>query len=68
MNQRKEKQNGFISERIVGNQIEMTFMSSHLEDGFARWYIMFADYAEIVEPEILKTRLKEIMKNAAERL
>lgn len=63
-----KKQNGFISERIVGNQIEMTFMSSHLEDGFARWYIMFADYAEIVEPESLKTRLKEIMKNAAERL
>ncbi len=38
---------GFVSEKIVGNQIEMTFLTSHLE-GFARWFIMFGDQAEII--------------------
>ncbi|PKD17206.1 DNA-binding protein [Salegentibacter salinarum] len=54
---------GFISEKICGNQVEMTFMSRDLEDGFPRWYLMFGDYAKILEPEGLKIRVKEILKN-----
>lgn len=47
---------GFISEKMVGNQIEMTFLTMSLE-GFARWFMMFGDSAEIVSPESLRERV-----------
>ncbi|HTF05739.1 MAG TPA: YafY family protein [Bacteroidia bacterium] len=52
--------NGFISEKIVGDSTEMTFLTSSLE-GFARWYIMFGDHAEIITPKVLKDRIKQIL-------
>lgn len=51
--------NGFVSETEVKGKIEMTFLSSSLE-GFARWFMMFGDQAEIVSPQSLKTRIHEI--------
>jgi predicted DNA-binding transcriptional regulator YafY len=51
--------NGFVSEREVKDQIEMTFLTSSLE-GFARWFIMFGDQAEIVSPTSLSARVKEL--------
>ncbi|MGZ4048148.1 MAG: helix-turn-helix transcriptional regulator, partial [Bacteroidia bacterium] len=51
--------NGFVSEKELGNKIEMTFLTSSLE-GFARWYMMFGDMAEIISPQIVKTRIKKI--------
>ena len=62
--QSDKKHHGFISERIQGNQVEMTFMSSNLEHGFSRWYLMFCDYAKILEPESLKIHIREILKKA----
>ncbi|MCK7589758.1 YafY family transcriptional regulator [Subsaxibacter sp. CAU 1640] len=59
---------GFIEERLNGNQVEITFLTSNVEQGFPRWYLMFADYATIIEPESLKIRIKEILKNAEKRL
>ncbi|MDG3583426.1 MULTISPECIES: helix-turn-helix transcriptional regulator [Galbibacter] len=59
---------GFVEEKIEGNEVEMTFMTTDVMNGFARWYLMFADYATILQPESLKTRLKEIIKEASERL
>lgn len=50
---------GFVSQKTVENQIEMTFLSSSLE-GFARWYMMLGDKAEILEPKQLKVRIKEL--------
>ncbi|MFC0605742.1 helix-turn-helix transcriptional regulator [Winogradskyella pulchriflava] len=64
----QKARHGFISEKTIGNHVEMTFMTPYVKDGFARWYIMFADYAEIVEPESLKQDIKAILKRAAERL
>ncbi len=55
------KYHGFVSEQEVGNQIEMNFMSSSVNDGFARWFLMYADYADIVEPESLKSRILELL-------
>jgi predicted DNA-binding transcriptional regulator YafY len=52
--------NGFVSQTITGNAVEMTFLTSSLE-GFARWYMMFGDVATILEPPVLKKRVKEIM-------
>jgi predicted DNA-binding transcriptional regulator YafY len=62
-----KKHYGFVEEKSIENNIEMTFMCSSLE-GFSRWYLMFADYAEIIEPKSLKERVKDILKKAIESL
>lgn len=54
---------GFVSEKDLGNQVEMTFLSRDLEDSFPRWYLMYGDYAKILEPERLKTRIRAIIKD-----
>jgi len=51
--------NGFVSEKTVGDQIEMTFLTCSLE-GFARWFMMFGDQAEIISPDSLKERVGNI--------
>ena len=57
---------GFVSEKITGDQMEMTFLTTSLE-GFARWFMMFGDSAEIVSPDSLKERVagiaSSILKN-----
>lgn len=45
---------GFVSEVVTDDYVEMTFLTQSLEEGLARWYIMFADKAEIIEPQRLK--------------
>lgn len=50
---------GFISEKTIGNQIEMTFLTMSLE-GFARWFMMYGDQADIISPESLKERVSVI--------
>ncbi len=51
--------NGFISQREIKGKIEMTFLTCSLE-GFARWYMMFGDRAEIVTPAGLRGTIKKI--------
>jgi predicted DNA-binding transcriptional regulator YafY len=50
---------GFVSEKAAGDFIEMTFLTTSLE-GFARWFMMFGDDAEIIEPDSLKDRIRNI--------
>jgi predicted DNA-binding transcriptional regulator YafY len=57
---------GFISEKAVGDLIEMTFLTVSLE-GFARWYMMFGDRAEIICPESLKERVSSIATTIAQK-
>jgi predicted DNA-binding transcriptional regulator YafY len=52
--------NGFVSQQIKDDKVEMTFLTSSLE-GFARWYLMYGDNARIITPQELKTRVKKIM-------
>jgi predicted DNA-binding transcriptional regulator YafY len=59
---------GFVSEKEMANQIEMYFMCPSVNDGFARWFLMYADYAEIIEPQSLKYRVLELMDTYRERL
>ncbi len=59
---------GFESEADLGDRVEMTFMTSSPEDGFPRWFLMFGDYAEILEPDTLKVRVQEIIKTIAKKL
>jgi predicted DNA-binding transcriptional regulator YafY len=57
---------GFVSEKATGNTIEMTFLSSSIE-GFARWFMMFGDQAEILQPQELATRVKTIAAAIAQK-
>lgn len=59
---------GLVSEKTINDKVEMTFMTSDLEQGFSRWYLMFADYASIIEPNSLKDRVKEIVMEVQNRL
>ena len=51
---------GFVSEKKAGKHIEMTFLTNSVE-GFARWYMMFGDSADIIESDKLRERVKEIL-------
>ena len=51
--------NGFVSQKEMGDKIEMTFLTCSLE-GFARWYMMFGDSADIITPQTLKDNVKKI--------
>jgi predicted DNA-binding transcriptional regulator YafY len=57
---------GFVSEKTVGSQVEMTFLTASLE-GFARWYMMFGDQAEIISPDSLKERVGNIAATIAQK-
>lgn len=59
--------NGYVSEREIGDQIEMTFLTSS-EEGFARWYLMLGDQAEILKPLSLKKRIKILAEEILKKL
>lgn len=58
--------NGFVSQREVKGKMEMTFLTCAME-GFARWYMMFGDNAEIVSPVSLKQTVKQIAITISKR-
>ncbi|MES2239475.1 MAG: YafY family protein [Bacteroidota bacterium] len=64
----ERKYHGFVSEKEIDDKIEMTFMSCDTLEGFSRWYMMFGDYATILEPERLKTRILELLEANRQRL
>jgi predicted DNA-binding transcriptional regulator YafY len=51
--------NGFVSQKDLKDKVEMTFLPHSLE-GFARWYMMFGDHADIISPSELKAIIKKI--------
>ncbi|TRW23903.1 YafY family transcriptional regulator [Flavobacterium zepuense] len=48
---------GFVSEKNMGDKVEMTFLTQFTDPGMERWIMMFADKVEIIEPEELKDRV-----------
>ena len=58
---------GFVSEKPVGDAVEMTFLTN-MPDVLLRWYMMFADTAEIISPASLKEMLKEHVKKVADKI
>lgn len=58
---------GFVSEVINGNDVEMSFLTASI-DGFARWYLMIAPNATILEPESLKEKLRKLVSEIAQKL
>ena len=57
---------GFVSEKKAGDQIEMTFLTTSFE-GFARWFLMFGDEAEIISPDSLKERVGNLAAAIAKK-
>jgi predicted DNA-binding transcriptional regulator YafY len=64
----ERKYHGFIEEKETDGQIEMTFMARDIENGFPRWLLMFGDYAEILEPEKLRTNTLELLEKTKKKL
>ena len=62
------KQYGFVSQDIKKDKVIMTFMTQDVFQAFPRWYLMFGDYAEIIEPTSLKERVIEILDETKNRL
>lgn len=57
---------GFVSEKTIGGQIEMTFLTAFL-DHFAHWFMMFGEHAEVISPESLKERIGNIAAAIAQK-
>lgn len=62
------KNYGFVSERQTPKGIEMIFESRDPENGFGRWFMMFADFATILEPDWLNDTLTGYMQQAQARM
>jgi predicted DNA-binding transcriptional regulator YafY len=61
-----KKYYGFVSQEEKDDEIEMVFMAQNPMDGLARWYMMFGDYARVIEPDGFRQRIKELAeKNIA---
>ncbi|NMH27672.1 YafY family transcriptional regulator [Flavobacterium sp. SE-s28] len=59
---------GFSSQKETAQGIEMTFLSRNPKNGFARWFMMYADLATILEPDWIKERIAELLESAKARL
>jgi predicted DNA-binding transcriptional regulator YafY len=58
---------GFVSEKESAEGVEMQFLSMSVE-GFARWFMSFADYAVIVKSEVLKKRVKVLFAAISKKM
>lgn len=63
-----KKYYGLTEEIERENGIELIFETDWIKDGFPRWLITFADYADVLEPEFLKTTLKELITGISKKL
>lgn len=58
---------GFVSQKEKEGKIELTFLSSSLT-GFARWYMLFGEQAEIIEPYELNDLVRRNLTALSEKL
>jgi predicted DNA-binding transcriptional regulator YafY len=59
---------GLIEEKETEKGIEMTFETEWIDEGFPRWLITFADYAEILEPQSLNIKMKNLIDRISKRI
>jgi len=59
--------NGFVSQKEVGDKMEMNFVTASLI-GFAKFYLLFGEYAEIISPPGLKELVKKNLEAISKRL
>ncbi len=58
---------GFVAQKDLGNQIEMTFLSPSLQN-FSHWFLLLGSEADIIEPDILKIMVLEKLDNIKNRV
>ncbi|NCI45519.1 helix-turn-helix transcriptional regulator [Sediminibacterium soli] len=58
---------GFLSQKDRGKQVELRFLSASLS-GFARWFMLYGEMAEIIEPYELNNLVRKNIENLAGRL
>ncbi|WP_027379788.1 helix-turn-helix transcriptional regulator [Chryseobacterium daeguense] len=56
-----KKYYGLIEEIEREDCFELIFETDWIDEGFPRWLITFADFATVLEPEILQTKLNELL-------
>ena len=59
--------NGFVSQKEVGDKMEMTFVTASLR-GFSKFYLLFGEYADIISPASLKEMIKKNLSAISQRL
>lgn len=59
--------NGFVSQKDLGNKMEMTFLTASLT-GFARWFMHFGEHADILKPQLLKDIIKDALTAIRKKL
>ena len=59
--------NGFVSQKETGDKIEMTFLTESLE-GFARWYMLIGEWAEIITPKNLTGLIRKNIDSLKKKL
>lgn len=59
---------GWTTDEETENGMLLTFETSWIDEGFPRWLITFADYAEIIEPEYLKDTMADLIQNISKKL
>lgn len=60
---------GFQYEEKFDDYVDMYFQCrDYVFEGFARWYLMFADKSHIIEPDSLREEVSKLLRNASERL
>ena len=59
--------NGFVSQKEVGDKMEMTFVTASLM-GFVKFYLLFGEYADIISPVELKELVKKNIEAVSEKL
>lgn len=63
----ERKYYGFVEEVIGDEQVEMRFEMKDLDNGFPRWFLMFADHAEILEPVELKEKVIKLLEESLQK-
>lgn len=59
---------GFEKEETGEGQVFMYFQYKQNPSYFVRWFMMFIDFAEILEPESLRTEIKDILEKGILKL
>ncbi|RYY54888.1 MAG: YafY family transcriptional regulator [Chitinophagaceae bacterium] len=62
-----KKYYGIVDEKIIGDQIEMTFMTHEDGEGLARWFMMFGDNGEVVEPQDFRDKITAFAREIISR-
>lgn len=58
---------GYVAEKDTPEGVEMQFLTMSVE-GFARWFMSFADYAVVLKSEATKKRVRELFTGISKKL